>query len=56
MRNPRVLLRVLASTLATAGLVLGMATVSVAAPKASSTQARDSGWGMHSLSRDSGWG
>ncbi len=55
MKNTRVLLRVVASTLATAGLVLGMATASVAAPNAHVTS-RDSGWGSHVTSRDSGWG
>jgi hypothetical protein len=56
MKNTRVLLRVVASTLATAGLVLGLATASVAAPKATGANSRDTGWGMHSMSRDTGWG
>ncbi len=60
MRNPRTLVRIVASTLATAGLVLGMAAASVAAPRENSVHSvqvssSHAGSFMSAL-KDSGWG
>ncbi len=53
MKNTRVVLRILASTLATAGIVLGVASASVAAPASLTSQStsfshmnpmKDTGW------------
>jgi hypothetical protein len=56
MQNTRVLLRIVASTLATAGLVLGAAAASVSAPSAASVHhsSKDTGWKV-SANKDTGW-
>ena len=55
MQNTRVLLRIVASTLATAGLVLGAAAASVSAPSAATMHHnKDTGWKV-SANKDTGW-
>jgi Spy/CpxP family protein refolding chaperone len=54
MPNTRVLLRIVASSVAAAALVLSAATASVAAPHATVAKS-DTGWKHTALSKDTGW-
>ena len=57
MRNTRTLVRIVASTLATAGLVLGMAAASVAAPTENAVHVASHHAGSYmSAFKDTGWG